>query len=111
MSCASRPVSPPDTHVDLIFLDVDGVLNRTVFRPASDPGSESLLDSTCLGRLRTLLRAWPRAAVVVSSTWRLDAADMERLKAALPAQRVLSHTPCLGALHPTYPVGRVHSTR
>ena len=52
-------------HLDIIFLDVDGVLNpeKNERRDVFDPG--------CVQQLRRILEASPDALVVFSTTWRV----------------------------------------
>ena len=89
--------------MDLVFLDVDGVLNSALDRWN--------FDATAMRAFRRILHSSDNARVVVSSTWRLEPASMRVLEAALGSGVILSQTPDLGAQRPTYPVAHVHSTR
>lgn len=54
----------------VLFLDVDGVLNRTGFRPDETVGLRSWIEPELARRLSDVLLA-TRASVVMSSDWRL----------------------------------------
>lgn len=58
---------PADERV--LFLDIDGVLNRTGFRPAESVGLRSWIEPELAARLSEVLAA-SGARVVVSSDWR-----------------------------------------
>lgn len=58
----------------VIFLDFDGVLNSEAFlrqRPAERNHRDDILDQVAVGHLNRIVEQ-SRAAVVVSSTWRLE---------------------------------------
>lgn len=55
----------------VLFLDVDGVLNRTGFQPDESLGLRSWIEPELAERLCDVLRA-TRAQVVMSSDWRLE---------------------------------------
>jgi len=57
--------------VRVLFLDVDGVLNRTGFQPDESLGLRSWIEPELAERLCDVLRA-TRAQVVMSSDWRLE---------------------------------------
>lgn len=55
----------------VLFLDVDGVLNRAGFQPTESVGLRSWIEPDLADRLaRVLVRT--RAQVVLSSDWRID---------------------------------------
>jgi hypothetical protein len=53
----------------ILFLDIDGVLNRTGFRPAESVGLRSWIEPELARRLSSVIEALD-AAVVLSSDWR-----------------------------------------
>jgi hypothetical protein len=56
--------------VRIVFLDVDGVLNRTGYRPVESLGLRSWIEAELGARLSTMLAAID-ACVVMSSDWRI----------------------------------------
>lgn len=82
----------------IVFLDIDGVLNRTGFRPESSVGLRSWIEPELARRLCELLEA-TRAAVVLISDWRCNR-TLEHLQAELTAAGVVCElagmTPVLG---------------
>ena len=95
----------------LIFLDVDGVLNRC----GAEPGSS--LESVLIARLATLVSSSrDPCRIVLTSTWRCDVASLAVLRSALTlalegVDPIISVTPSLKSLVPRYPVDAVHGTR
>ena len=76
MSRLQREYRPDLTRV--LFLDVDGVLNRTdgarILTPPRPRQGRWVVDVALVGMLSAWARA-TRTALVISSTWRLTAAD------------------------------------
>mgnify|MGYP001798619549 CR=1 FL=1 len=72
----------------IIFLDIDGVLHP-------EPCSRPELRLCELPRLERVLRDFPQAQVVISSTWRdtRTLADLQRLFSADVAGQVIGTTP------------------
>ncbi len=54
----------------MLFLDVDGVLNRVGYRPGTSAGLRSWIEPELAARLNEVLRV-TGAAVVLSSDWRI----------------------------------------
>lgn len=67
----------------VVFLDVDGVLNRADFEPADDRGLASWIERELAARLTALVRA-TGAVLVLSSSWREDE-QLDDLRAELTA--------------------------
>lgn len=67
----------------LVYLDIDGVLNTTEGRKAREHLSDELI--ACL---RQVIESVPTAAIVLSSSWRLQPALMEALQARFTAEGV-----------------------
>ena len=65
MNDLDTPTTLKKMHLDIIFLDIDGVLNpdKNERRDVFDPG--------CVQQLRRILDAQPAAHVVFSTTWRV----------------------------------------
>lgn len=57
-------------EVRVLFLDVDGVLNRTGYRPATSSGLRSWIEPELAARLNEVLRR-TGASIVLSSDWRV----------------------------------------
>ena len=68
-------------RVRVLFLDVDGVLNRVGFKPEEPDGLASWIEPELAARLTALVRE-TGAVVVMSSSWREDEA-LEDLRAEL----------------------------
>ena len=81
----------------VLFLDVDGVLNRASFQPDDATGLRSWIEPEPAGRLDAVL-ARTGAHVVMSSSWRLDH-SLDELRAELAAAgiaaTVIGATPAL----------------
>jgi hypothetical protein len=81
-----------------VFLDIDGVLNRTGYRPLESLGLRSWIEPELAARLSHVLRALG-AGIVLSSDWRcgrpLPALTTE-LRAAGVDAALLGVTPVLG---------------
>jgi len=80
-----------------LFLDVDGVLNRTGFRPAASVGLRSWIEPELAQRLSSVLRA-TGAVIVLASDWRRDrelALLRDELRAAGVEGSLLDVTPTL----------------
>mmetsp|Transcript_38980 Transcript_38980/g.69209 ORF Transcript_38980/g.69209 Transcript_38980/m.69209 type:complete len:290 (-) Transcript_38980:121-990(-) len=77
------PASKPNVGEVLIYLDVDGVLNTTAQRKARQH-----LDNELIACLRCILDAVPKAAVILSSSWRLQQPLMQALEARFAAEGV-----------------------
>lgn len=87
---------------ELIFLDVDGVLNNKFswpkyeddYVPTPDEMYMSSFDDQCVGRLLKILDEFPKAKIVVSSTWRIDPFLMGILKIKLGdySRRIIGQT-------------------
>ncbi len=60
----------------VLFLDVDGVLNRTGYRPRESHGLRSWIEPELAERLNHVLRTLS-ADVVMSSDWRLHRTEAE----------------------------------
>jgi hypothetical protein len=56
--------------VRVLFLDIDGVLNRTSYQPAETVGLRSWIEPELAGRLSDVLQR-TSAVIVMSSDWRL----------------------------------------
>ncbi len=54
----------------VLFLDVDGVLNRTGYHPGTSVGLRSWIEAPLAARLSEVLRV-TGAQIVMSSDWRL----------------------------------------
>jgi hypothetical protein len=67
----------------LIYLDIDGVLNTTAQRAARQH-----LDNELIASLHSVLDAVPGAAIVLSSSWRLQPPLKEALEARLVAEGI-----------------------
>lgn len=57
-------------RVRILFLDVDGVLNRTGYQPDNSEGLRSWIEPELAAQLTRVLRV-TRARIVMSSDWRL----------------------------------------
>jgi len=80
----------------VLFLDIDGVLNRTGFAPPAADGMSSWIEPELAARLAAILEA-TGAQIVLSTSWRLES-SLEELRAELHAcgidgTRVLDATP------------------
>ena len=80
----------------VLFLDIDGVLNRTGFAPSSNVGMRSWIEPELAARLATVLEV-TGAHVVLSTSWRIET-ELEELRAELHAAgidgaRLLGVTP------------------
>lgn len=73
--------------VRVLFLDIDGVLNRTGYRPAQSLGLRSWIEPELADRLSWLLRTIG-AAIVLASDWRRGR-DLRLLAAELDAAGVI----------------------
>jgi hypothetical protein len=69
--------------VRVLFLDIDGVLNRTGFQPAETLGLRSWIEPELAGRLCEVLRA-TNAEIVLASDWRLNR-ELQELRDELHA--------------------------
>jgi hypothetical protein len=81
----------------VLFLDIDGVLNRTGFRPRESTGLRSWIEPELARRLSEVLRAIG-ADIVMSSDWRLNRTLpqlREELHAATIAGMLADVTPAL----------------
>lgn len=82
----------------MIFLDVDGVLNRTGFEPADSVGLRSWIEAELAAKLAEVIAA-TGARIVLSSDWRRDR-ELEDLQEELVAAGVecvlVGTTPVLG---------------
>ena len=82
----------------VLFLDVDGVLNRTGFRPGESVGLRSWIEPELAQRLSEVIRA-TGAEIVLASDWRRDR-ELQHLRDELHAAGVegslLGVTPTLG---------------
>lgn len=82
----------------MLFLDVDGVLNRTGYRPATSVGLRSWIEPELARRLSDVLRT-TGAAIVLSSDWRRGR-DLQQLRDELSAAGIdgtlIGVTPVLG---------------
>ena len=82
----------------MLFLDIDGVLNRTGYRPDVSLGLRSWIEPELAGRLSHLLRAID-ASIVLASDWRTGrelAHLAEELRAAGVDGTLVGVTPKLG---------------
>jgi HAD domain in Swiss Army Knife RNA repair proteins len=82
----------------VLFLDIDGVLNRTGYRPAESVGLRSWIEPELAARLSWVLRA-SGAAIVLASDWRRERTlehIAEELRAAGVDGELLGVTPVLG---------------
>jgi myo-inositol catabolism protein IolC len=90
--------SKPHGDVRVLFLDIDGVLNRVGFHPGKSLGLRSWIEPELARRLCDVLRAIG-AGVVLISAWRRDR-EVEHLREELAAAGVdcsfLGVTPVLG---------------
>ena len=71
----------------VLFLDVDGVLNRTGFRPRESTGLRSWIEPELAQRLSEVLRTID-ADIVMSSDWRLNR-TLEQLREELRAAAII----------------------
>lgn len=82
----------------VLFLDVDGVLNRTGFHPGESVGLRSWIEPELARRLSDVLRT-TGAVIVLSSDWRRGR-DLQQLRDELNAAGIegslLGVTPVLG---------------
>jgi hypothetical protein len=72
--------------VRVLFLDIDGVLNRDGFQPDDNLELASWIEPELAARLTAVL-ARTQAAVVLSSDWRLDR-ELAQLRAELAASGI-----------------------
>lgn len=82
----------------VLFLDIDGVLNRTGYRPCESVGLRSWIEPELAARLSQLVRTID-AAIVLSSDWRRDrehAQLADELRSAGIDGNLLGVTPVLG---------------
>jgi len=70
----------------VLFLDIDGVLNRTGFSPPATVGMRSWIEPELAVRLAGLLEA-TGAKIVLSTSWRIDS-GLESLRAELAASGI-----------------------
>ena len=93
-----RQVNRYTVGVRVLFLDVDGVLNRTGFHPGKSVGLRSWIEPELAQRLCEVLRAI-KAEIVLASDWRRGR-ELEHLRAELRAAGVdgnlIGVTPALG---------------
>ena len=93
-------MTPPGSFAvrRILFLDVDGVLNRTGYRPAESLGLRSWIEPELAARLADVLEA-TGAEVVLSSDWRRGR-ELDHLRDELNAAGIrcasLAATPVLG---------------
>jgi hypothetical protein len=83
--------------VRVLFLDVDGVLNRTGFQPELTVGLHSWIEPELAARLSAVLRA-TNAEIVLTSDWRLNRELPElrdQLRAASIDASIIGATPAL----------------
>lgn len=82
----------------VLFLDIDGVLNRHGFHPGESVGLRSWIEPELARRLSEVLAA-TSASIVLSSDWR-QGRELDQLRAELAAAGVIgdlhSVTPILG---------------
>jgi hypothetical protein len=81
----------------VVFLDIDGVLNRTGYRPVESLGLRSWIEPEIAARLSQLVRAID-AVIVLASDWRRGrelAQLADELQAAGVDGRLLDATPIL----------------
>jgi hypothetical protein len=69
--------------VRVLFLDIDGVLNRTGFQPAETLGLRSWIEPELASRLCDVVRA-TSAQIVLASDWRLNR-ELQELRDELHA--------------------------
>jgi hypothetical protein len=84
--------------VRVLFLDIDGVLNRVGYSPDESVGLRSWIEPELAARLSELLRAID-AAIVLASDWRKGRALehlVDELEAAGVVGSLLGVTPVLG---------------
>jgi hypothetical protein len=85
-------------RVRVLFLDIDGVLNRTGYRPVESLGLRSWIEPELAARLSQLLRVLD-AGIVLASDWR-SGRELKHLAEELLAAGVdatlLGATPVLG---------------
>jgi len=84
--------------VRVLFLDVDGVLNRTGFHPGTSVGLRSWIEPELANRLTEVLRV-TGAEIVLSSDWRRNRELQhlrDELRAAGIAGSLIGATPSLG---------------
>lgn len=82
----------------VLFLDIDGVLNRTGYRPRESVGLRSWIEPELAARLSQLVRTID-AAIVLSSDWRRGrehAQLADELRSAGIDGNLLGVTPALG---------------
>jgi hypothetical protein len=82
----------------VLFLDIDGVLNRTGFSPPATAGLRSWIEPELAARLATVLETID-AQIVLSTSWRIEH-GLEKLRGELHASgidgaRLLDATPSL----------------
>lgn len=83
--------------VRVLFLDVDGVLNRAGYRPATSSGLRSWIEPDLAEHLSEVLRV-TRAGIVLSSDWRIGREQrhlQEELVAAGVVGSLVGVTPVL----------------
>ena len=83
----------------VVFLDIDGVLNRTGYHPVESHGLRSWIEPELAARLSRLLRT-VNAVIVLISDWRIgrDLAILaNELRSAGIDGRLLGATPSLGS--------------
>ena len=81
-----------------MFLDIDGVLNRTGYRPVESLGLRSWIEPELAARLSQLVRT-VNAVIVLISDWRIGrnvAVLADELRSAGIDGRLLGTTPSLG---------------
>ena len=82
----------------VLFLDVDGVLNRTGFHPGTSVGLRSWIEPDLANRLTEVLRV-TGAEIVLASDWRRDR-ELQHLRDELRAAGIdgtlIGVTPSLG---------------
>jgi hypothetical protein len=80
-------------HLDILFLDIDGVLNPDKIRPADTMAED------CTAQMRRFFEARPGTRIVLSTTWRLGfhlfALGWLWHEHKLPMQAVIGRTPDL----------------
>jgi hypothetical protein len=84
--------------VRVLFLDVDGVLNRTGYHPGTSLGLRSWIEAELATRLNEVLHV-TGAQIVMSSDWRVGRALSqlrEELAAAGIAAPLIGATPTMG---------------
>jgi hypothetical protein len=80
----------------VIFLDIDGVLNRTGYHPAESTGLRSWIEPELASRLSAVIDA-TSASIVLSSDWRVGR-ELDVLQHELAAAGVI------GVLHGVTPI-------